>query len=161
MSKRAPANIASVARGKITERVYDLHCDNCGVDYVWNNQEGESHLVDFEIELPTGDIAVEVESKHIYYEKFYVPKGMDFQAVKVEKYVGRTPAVWYAMVIYDDDPHDKYEYMYTLPMDTIFNEYKKPKGKYKGKYEKYTKRGIREWFYQVPLEECIKTYLIL
>lgn len=156
-SRRARPNPKSMKTGRITETYYDTYLANCGVYYHWNNEFYDKKIIDFHIELPDGDIAVEVEGKSKYYEEWYLHEGMDFQANKVEKFYDHEPEAWYAMLIYDVGY--VYETMYTLPMKTILDNYSDEiEGEnytYKGKYEKYTHRGVKEWFYQVPLEDCI------
>jgi hypothetical protein len=110
-------------------------------DHTWNNEESESHLIDFIVHLPDNISAgMEVESKDVKYRHLF-EQGLDFIAAKVDKYLEIDELSYYVLVLSDLSG------FYTIAMSDILVV-----------GELINKRNRRNWngemFYRVPLSEC-------
>ena len=147
MEERPPYDIRSGKVGKKREAWLDKWSEERGLPIEWLNKNGDIKDVDFFYFHEPEAGGIELESKDKQYEKFWLrDNGMDFLFSKVEKYQDNGYPIWYTLIISD------YSECYSVLMDDFDDlgylikkpTRRKPKG---------------EWFYRVPLEDCVITKL--
>ena len=129
MSKRSAYSVSDAEKGRESEIRWYEWLVEMDIPHTWNNQEGESMLIDFILHLEK-DVGVDCEAKSQYFMRKYWAE-LDFIANKCDKYPGH--------------------YLYVLENQTGFVvqtiSYLLKHGI---RHPKWTRRGKEEEFIQIP-----------